>query len=227
MFAVLLLAAAAAAGAAARGYSQQPEDIHAWPKYGVSFLNGLPLLNHTAQRWLQDGLRGGENEFLGLQWTTDPQPAPQSPKAIDAGDSELAMDTPQPADVDPSNPSNPSATPSPKLQHMRLDPSNEFLCLISPPPKIPPYFDDTLQPPAPTRTWGLLQPLQDTCLYVCPYFKSHALNPDNLYNANVSIDKAGLPMPTVITNTSASFAKRNPNYPSVRLISISFDSNGT
>ena len=188
MFTVLLCFAAAAAvaapGVVARGFSQQPEDIYAWPKYNVSFLNGLPLLNHTAQRWLQDGLRGGENEFLGLEWTTDPQPAPSNLKSIDAGDIELATSTTghtehtehtrQLADAEP--PANPSVTPSPKLQHMRLDPSNEFLCLILPPPEIPPYTDDTLQPPLPTRTWELLQPLQDTCLYVCPQFRiSHPM----------------------------------------------------
>ena len=170
MFAVLclvaLFAAAAAPGVVARGFSQQPEDIYAWPKYKVSFLNGLPVLNHTAQRWLQDGLRGGEKEFLGLEWTTDPQSAPLNLKSIDPGDIELlATSAEQLADVDPPNH---SATPSPKLQHMRLGPSNEFLCLILPPPEVPPYTDDTLHPPVPTRTWELLQPLQDTCLYVCP-----------------------------------------------------------
>lgn len=171
MFTVLCRALAVVPYVVARGFSQQqPEDIYAWPKYNVSFLNGLPLLNHTAQRWLLDGLRGGEKEFLGLEWTTDPPSAPPNRKSIDAGDIQLATSTlenSQLADVDPADA---SATPSPKLQHMRLGPSNEFLCLILPPPEIPPYTDDTLQPPLPTRTWELLQPLQDTCLYVCPQF---------------------------------------------------------
>lgn len=217
LFLFLFLAGSPVPGVVARGFSHQPEDIHAWPKYKVSFLNGLPVLNHTAQHWLQDGLRGGEKEFLGLEWTTDSQSVPSSLKSIDAGDNQLPMGTTPLADV---NPANPSATPSPKLQHMRLDPSNEFLCLILPPPEIPPYTDDTLQPPVPTRTWELLQPLQDTCLYVSPpisYFKSHAINPDKLSNTPVSIDKAGLLMPTVTTNTSVSFVKRNRNCPSVRL----------
>jgi len=171
MFALLqlFLAASPAPGVRARGFSQQPEDIYAWPKYKVSFLNGLPVLNHTAQRWLQDGLRGGEKEFLGLEWTTDSQSPPPNLKSIDAGDHQLdAMSTALLADVDHPNP---SATPSPKLRHMRLDSSNEFLCLLLPPPEIPPYTDDTLQPPVPTRTWELLQPLQDTCIYVCPQFR--------------------------------------------------------
>jgi len=169
MFALVFLAASAGPPVLARGFSQQPEDIYAWPKYKVSFLNGLPVLNHTAQRWLRDGLRGGESEFLGLEWATDSQSAPPNLKSIDAGDynNELATSTATAllADVDPTDP---SATPSPKLQYMRLGPSNEFLCLMLPPPEIPPYTDDTLQPPVPTRTWELLQPLQDTCLYVCP-----------------------------------------------------------
>jgi len=170
MFAfALLLAASAAPSVVARGFSQQPEDIYAWPKYKVSFLNGLPVLNHTARLWLQDGLRGGEKEFLGLEWTADSQTqsAPPNLNTIDAGDGQLAMGTTPLPDVDPANP---SATASPKLQHMRLDPSNEFLCLILPPPEIPPYTDDTLHPPVATRTWELLQPLQDTCLYVCPHY---------------------------------------------------------
>lgn len=215
-FAIPLLFAAAPR-TVARGFSQQPEDIYAWPKYKVSFLNGLPVLNHTAKLWLQDGLRGGEKEFLGLEWTTDSQSASPNLNTIDAGDSQLAMGTTPLPDVDPASP---SATPSPKLQHMRLGPSNEFLCLILPPPEIPPYTDDTLHPPVPTRTWELLQPLQDTCLYVCTqfsYFMSHAVNPDKLSNASVSIDKAGLPMPTVTTNTFVSFVNRNPNCRSVRL----------
>src|SRR5882757_6944078 len=90
-------------GVVARGFSHQPEDIHAWPKYKVSFLNGLPVLNHTAQHWLQDGLRGGEKEFLGLEWTTDSQSAPSILKSIDAADNPLPMGTTPLADVNPAN----------------------------------------------------------------------------------------------------------------------------
>lgn len=45
-----------------------PEDPHAFPKYHVAFLNGLPVINATAQRWLRDGLQGGELEFLDEPW---------------------------------------------------------------------------------------------------------------------------------------------------------------
>ena len=46
-----------------------PEDPDAFPKYSVLFHNGYPVLNDTAQKWLQEGLRGGEYEFLGQPWT--------------------------------------------------------------------------------------------------------------------------------------------------------------
>src|ERR1700733_13956554 len=35
------------------------DDLYAFPKYRVTFLNGLPLLNETAERWLREGLLGG------------------------------------------------------------------------------------------------------------------------------------------------------------------------
>jgi protein OS-9 len=51
-----------------------PEDPHAFPKYDVTFLNGLPVLNETAERWLRDGLEGGQLEFLEERWVTDDSP---------------------------------------------------------------------------------------------------------------------------------------------------------
>ena len=59
------------------------DDLYAFPKFRVTFLNGLPLLNETAERWLREGLRGGEAEFLDhpTQWR---EPSPF--KHIDAGD---------------------------------------------------------------------------------------------------------------------------------------------
>lgn len=62
-----------------------PEDPYAFPKYRVVYLNGLPVLNETAQRWLQTGLRGGEAEFLeqhveaGSPWSNP------AVKSIDGG----------------------------------------------------------------------------------------------------------------------------------------------
>jgi len=42
-----------------------PEDLFAFPRYSVSFLNALPVDNDTAQSWLTYGLKGGLAEFLG------------------------------------------------------------------------------------------------------------------------------------------------------------------
>lgn len=53
---------------AARISHTLPEDPYAFPKYRVTYLNGLPLLKDTADRWLQDGLKGGEAEFLNNDW---------------------------------------------------------------------------------------------------------------------------------------------------------------
>lgn len=50
-----------------------PEDLYAFPKYRVTFLNDLPVLNETAQRWIQHGLHGGEQEFLGESWDWHPR----------------------------------------------------------------------------------------------------------------------------------------------------------
>lgn len=52
----------------ARFLHSLPDDPHAFPKYRVSFLNGLPVANQTAERWLTQGLAGGEQEFLERPW---------------------------------------------------------------------------------------------------------------------------------------------------------------
>ena len=54
---------------------QFPVDTYAFPKYTVTFLNALPLPNDIAHRWLRDGLRGGEREFLDQPWRIDDQVA--------------------------------------------------------------------------------------------------------------------------------------------------------
>ena len=63
-------------------HSLVPEDPYAFPKYRVTFLNGLPVLNQTAQSWLQNGLRGGELEFLDQPWEGDIWSSPNL-KSID------------------------------------------------------------------------------------------------------------------------------------------------
>lgn len=75
MLALAIPLALAALVAARLHHSRVPEDPYAFPKHRVSFLNGLPLLNQTAQRWLMDGLRGGEAEFLDQPWQDSPWPA--------------------------------------------------------------------------------------------------------------------------------------------------------
>lgn len=45
-----------------------PEDPYAFPKFKVAFLNNLPISNETAQRWLDDGLKGGQRQFLEQPW---------------------------------------------------------------------------------------------------------------------------------------------------------------
>ena len=59
-----------------------PEDIYAFPKYSVEFLNGIPVLNETAHKWLRLGLQGGELEFMDQPWQDS------SAKEIDSGDSD-------------------------------------------------------------------------------------------------------------------------------------------
>jgi len=63
-----------------------PEDPYAFPKYRVSFLNGFSLPNATAQRWLIEGLKAGETEFLGKVSTPpDKEENASFPKAIEPG----------------------------------------------------------------------------------------------------------------------------------------------
>lgn len=62
-----------------------PEDPYAFPKYRLSFLNGFSLPNATAQRWLTEGLKGGEAEFLGKEYTSADRVNALSPKAIEPG----------------------------------------------------------------------------------------------------------------------------------------------
>lgn len=80
----LLLAIAEAA------HSSAPEDLFAFPRYSVSFLNGFPIDNETAQIWLTTGLKGGLQEFLGQT----------PPNSIESGDHSPAINHPQvPFDV--------------------------------------------------------------------------------------------------------------------------------
>ncbi|KAH9901051.1 glucosidase II beta subunit-like protein-domain-containing protein [Cubamyces lactineus] len=134
-------------------HSRVPEDPYAFPKYRVSFLHGLPVLNQTAERWLRDGLRGGEAEFLDHPWQESQWHA--SPlKSIEAGDDSQS---------DPASERGSNYT----LQHMRFGPKSSFVCLVPPQPQDdPPAVEDSATDVAtPVHSWSLLQPLSGKCLY--------------------------------------------------------------
>ncbi|KAI0831424.1 hypothetical protein BC628DRAFT_1407888 [Trametes gibbosa] len=134
-------------------HSRVPEDPYAFPKYRVSFLHGLPVLNDTAERWLRDGLRGGEPEFLDQPWEESPWIA-SPPKSIEASEDHSP---PHAAQTQASNYA---------LQRMKFGPKASFVCLIPPPPKEPLVLEDAPTDVAtPVHSWSLLQPLSGKCLY--------------------------------------------------------------
>ena len=65
-----------------------PEDIHAFPKFRVAFRNSLPVLNDTAQRWLANGLSGGELEFSDQPHGTAARSMSYDRKEIESGESQ-------------------------------------------------------------------------------------------------------------------------------------------
>ena len=85
-FLVLALISSALNLVAARLHSL-PEDPHAFPKFKVTFLNNLPVLNETAKKWLSQGIPGGELEFLNQPWehATEEVPLSLGHKEIDDG----------------------------------------------------------------------------------------------------------------------------------------------
>lgn len=89
--------------AAARLLHSLPEDTYAFPKFKVAFLNHLPLLNETAERWLKEGLQGGELEFMDQPWSQDGVHFPPSRKEIGSTDSTA----PVRADSTPANSDHP------------------------------------------------------------------------------------------------------------------------
>ncbi|PPQ86866.1 hypothetical protein CVT25_012585 [Psilocybe cyanescens] len=136
-----------------------PEDTYAFPKFRVSFLNGLPVLNQTAERWLTEGLRGGEQEFLDQPWKDGDWQQPLSHlREIGSGDHEEES-TPLQHPI--------SANLTYTLEHMRMGPRDSYICLIPKPlDNTPPLQeDDSDADMTPARSWSLLQPLTGTCLY--------------------------------------------------------------
>ncbi|KAG8936571.1 Protein OS-9 [Tulasnella sp. 418] len=129
-------------------YSSIPEDTFAFPKLRVNFLNNIPLASDTAEKWLSEGLKGGVMEFLGDEASKYLQDWPQ----IDDG----AGDSGQKGH-------------EPRLKRMRFGRERSFACLI--PPASPETHNPELDASAPEqsvdplKSWALLQPLTDTCLY--------------------------------------------------------------
>ncbi|KAF5380935.1 hypothetical protein D9615_003883 [Tricholomella constricta] len=154
---LLVLAAALLVPAHAARLHSLPEDTYAFPKFRLAFLNRLPVLNDTAQRWLREGLRGGHLEFLDQPWSDHPQPL----KEIDGSSiHDGTSNSRQP-------PSPPPAT-NYTLELMKMGSKDSYLCLIpKPASNIPPVPDDDPSDfeSTPSRSWSLLQPLSGTCLY--------------------------------------------------------------
>ncbi|KAL1745634.1 hypothetical protein HDZ31DRAFT_81812 [Schizophyllum fasciatum] len=143
--------------AAARLLHSLPEDPHAFPKFRVSFMNGLPLAKDTAERWLREGLRGGELEFADQPWHDEGGSWREGSKRKEIGGGQ--------ADEASSELHQPDANHT--LEYMRMGPES-YLCYVPRPlDYAPPNADDGSDAElTPARSWQLLQPLTGTCLYV-------------------------------------------------------------
>ncbi|PFH50662.1 hypothetical protein AMATHDRAFT_144504 [Amanita thiersii Skay4041] len=137
-----------------------PEDTYAFPKFRVSFLNGMPVHNETAQRWLNDGLRGGELEFLDQAWQEQSWQASSSRKEIGSADLPPNQNLPTLNSI-----FAPHANYS--LELIKMGPRDSYVCLIPKPPDNNPSTaeDEAESEISPARSWSLLQPLTGTCLY--------------------------------------------------------------
>ncbi|KAJ4488099.1 hypothetical protein J3R30DRAFT_3654443 [Lentinula aciculospora] len=159
MYNPLLVLLFISSGVVARLHSL-PEDPHAFPKFKVTFLNNLPVLNETAQKWLSQGISGGELEFLNQPWDhpTGQVPLNLGLKEIDDG---LFGE---------SGSSSPVLSESHipySLEHMKMGPRDSYLCLV---PKAldlssPSSDYNSDEEITPARSWSLLQPLSGSCLY--------------------------------------------------------------
>ncbi|KAL0071506.1 Protein OS-9 [Marasmius tenuissimus] len=158
-----------------RSYHSLPPDTYAFPKYKVAFLSNLPVLNETAQKWLKDGLQGGELEFLDQPWGVSSEQSSQIFKEIGTGD---------------SAPVTPNPKPTYSLEHMKMGPRDSYLCFIPAPLDLPPppVEDDTDDEVTTTHSWSLLQPLAGHCLY----------------EENISAARGGSPILIVIIKKYAS-----------------------
>ncbi|KAG2349663.1 hypothetical protein BDR05DRAFT_994670 [Suillus weaverae] len=137
-----------------------PEDIYAFPKHRVTFLNDLPVQNETAQYWLNEGLRGGESEFLDDKWHESAWFSNAVYKEIGSSELELSNDASQISQS--SIPDNSGYM----LNHMKMGPDNQFICLIPPARDTPIQAQENIDQDAVLRNgWSLLEPLSGKCLY--------------------------------------------------------------
>lgn len=146
-----LLALSSACLCSARLLYSGPEDLYAFPKSRVTFLNNFPVSNETAQHWLAQGLKGGEREFMGVSWEDRSWYPQSSLKEISSSELE--------------NPQSPVSQPDYALEYMKIGPENHFLCLVPPPRDSSPVSEELDRNEVIRNGWSLLQPLTGRCLY--------------------------------------------------------------
>ncbi|KAH8117337.1 hypothetical protein DFH11DRAFT_1541625 [Phellopilus nigrolimitatus] len=154
------LVALCASAASARAHWSLAEDLYAFPKYRVTFLNGLPVLNDTAERWLKVGLKGGEPEFLDQSWHEPSQESSERLKGIESGDGDGE------SSEAPEDTSRAHQSPRYQLQRLKMAGKNSYLCMI--PPPIESHTKPIEEPQIegnPAQSWSLLQPLSSSCIY--------------------------------------------------------------
>ncbi|KAH7914997.1 hypothetical protein BJ138DRAFT_1098249 [Hygrophoropsis aurantiaca] len=134
-----------------------PEDLYAFPKHRVTFLNNLPVQNETAERWLHEGLRGGEQEFLDQPWQETSWYSHAMRKEIGSSESQESLGPSKPIHHEQSGYT---------LEHMKMSEKNRFICLIPPARETTPPTPEHVDPDtALGHSWSLLQPLSGRCLY--------------------------------------------------------------
>ncbi|EJD53067.1 hypothetical protein AURDEDRAFT_110849 [Auricularia subglabra TFB-10046 SS5] len=187
----LLIGALAALSSASSARFAGIQDVDAFPKYAVSFLNALPVPNATAEGWLRDGLPGGESEFLDAA----PVPAANVQQRIEGGDAQ------------------PAAEPATHVQFMKFGSAASYVCLI-PAPRPLPHASEELEPaPAPSKTWELLQPLSGKCLYHRQgWFTYSYCHGQHVRQFRELPDQATIAFPPV-----AKVPEEDPEYPSYTL----------
>lgn len=144
-------------------------DLYAFPKYRIGFLNGMPILNDTAERWLAQGLRGGEREFLDQPWDiiddeSTGHGSSQGFQQIASGEESTLV---QPDSEAAATHGDPERSSRYRLERMQLSGGSSYVCLIPPPVQLlsKPAAEQQVEP-YPALAWSQLTPLANSCLYV-------------------------------------------------------------